>query len=158
MNSAVSTRPTHRTGALRPFRVGAYSFVVLGTGHLVLSGAMELAAQTPERREVQDAMRKSGLTVLGVERTTLDVFNGISIAMALFIVTCGLLALTVARHAPALVEHRTAFGWICLAASLVGLAISVLLLPVPPIAVLTVAACAFALALHRAAPSGRSAG
>ncbi|MFD9367942.1 hypothetical protein ACFWA6_09575 [Streptomyces sp. NPDC060020] len=89
---------------------------------------------------------------LGLERSTLDIVQGMSLVMALFVITCELLALTTVRHAPALVERRTAFGWIPLIASLVGLAISVLLLPKPPTVVLTVTGCAFALSLRRATP------
>ncbi|MFJ8695002.1 LIC_13387 family protein [Streptomyces roseolilacinus] len=158
MNTAATSRPLSRADSVRPFTVGAYGFVFLGVGHLALSTVEALAARTPERRELDAAMRESTFALLGLERTVLDVFNGMSIAMAFFSVTCGLLILAAVRHAPVLVQRRTAFGWTALAVSLAVLAVSVLLLPPPPIIVLTVTSCAFALSLRRAAtPSAREA-
>ncbi|MER5488405.1 hypothetical protein ABT024_35030 [Streptomyces sp. NPDC002812] len=137
---------------LRPFRIGAGGFLVLGTGHLALAAVAALDDPTPQQRASSAAMRESSMTLLGLERSTLDIVQGMSLAMALFVIACGLLALTVVRHAPALVERRTAFGWTTLVASLVGLAISVLLLPMPPIVILAITSCAFALSLRRATP------
>ncbi|MEU0118824.1 hypothetical protein ABZ137_35405 [Streptomyces bobili] len=155
MNTTVTSRPLRRADPVRPFAVGAYGFVFLGVGHLALSAASAAATRTPQQREADTAMRESAFTLLGLERTVLDVFNGISIAMALFAITCGLLILAAVRHAPVLVRRRTAFGWIPLALSLAALATSVLLLPPPPIIVLTLTSCAFALSLRRAVPAAR---
>ncbi|WP_455352449.1 LIC_13387 family protein [Streptomyces sp. SYSU K217416] len=157
MNTTVTSRPLRRADSVRPFAVGAYGFVFLGIGHLALSAASALATPNPQRREVDTAMRESTFALLGLERTVLDVFNGISIVMAFFIITCGLLITAAVRHAPTLVQRRTAFGWITLAVSLAALAVSVLLLPPPPIVVLTITSCAFALSLRRAAPAARAA-
>ncbi|KUH40294.1 MULTISPECIES: LIC_13387 family protein [Streptomyces] len=155
MNTAVTSRLLPRADSVRPFTVGAYGFVFLGIGHLALSAVAAAATATPERREVDTAMRESTFALLGLERTLLDVFNGMSTAMAFFAIACGLLILAAVRHTPTLVQHRTAFGWIALAVSLAVLAVSVLLLPPPPIVVLTVSSCAFAVSLRRAAPSAR---
>ncbi|MEW1613726.1 MULTISPECIES: LIC_13387 family protein [unclassified Streptomyces] len=157
MNSAVTSHPLPPADSVRPFKVGAYGFVLLGLGHLALSAVAASAARTPERSAAERAMRESTLVLLGLERTVLDVFNGMSIAMAFFSITCGLLILAAVRHAPVLVQRRTAFGWIALAVSLAVLATALLLLPPPPIVVLTVCACAFALSLRRAAtPAARA--
>ncbi|MFD3760910.1 hypothetical protein [Streptomyces sp. NPDC058622] len=138
-------------GALRPFKVGAGGFVLLGTGHLAIAAAAAWGDPTPEQEASSAAMRATGMTMLGLERSTLDLVNGMSAVMALFVISGAALALLAARHSPALVERRTAFGWTLLATSLAGLAISALFLPPPPIAVLTVTSCAFALSLRRAA-------
>ncbi|CAM5650482.1 hypothetical protein SAVIM338S_06509 [Streptomyces avidinii] len=151
MTTTDTSRPTRLPGAVRPFVVGARGFVVLGAGHLTLVAmARTLVTQTPQQRATEAAMRESAETLLGLERTTLDVFSGLSIAMALFAIACGLLLLAAVRHAPALVRRRTSFGWFALLTSLATLAVSGWLLPVPPIAVLTVTSCAFALSLRRA--------
>ncbi|WP_051860253.1 LIC_13387 family protein [Streptomyces anulatus] len=150
MTTAVTSRPRSRGDSVRPFTVGALGFVLLGTGHLILSVVAASATPTQEQRDADTAMRESTFALMGLERTVLDVFNGMSIAMALLSVTCGLLILAALRHAPALVRRRTAFGWTALAASLTALAVSVLLLPPPPVVVLTVTSCAFALSLRRA--------
>ncbi|XXZ48046.1 hypothetical protein AAGT00_04430 [Streptomyces cavourensis] len=147
--------PAARTSAgadpVRPFKVGACGFVVLGVGHLALSAAAASAAPTPEQRSADTAMRESSFILLGLERTAFDVTHGMSIAMALFAVACGLLMLAAVRHAPDLVRLRTAFGWVPLVASLVILGTAVILLPAPPIVVLAVTSCAFALSLRRGA-------
>ncbi|MDN3293358.1 hypothetical protein QWM81_04695 [Streptomyces ficellus] len=157
MNTTVISGPLRRADSVQPFVVGAYGFVVLGIGHLALSAASALATKTPRQRAADTAMRESTFSLLGLERAVLDVFTGISIVMALSIITCGLLILTAVRHAPTLVQRRTAFGWITLTLSLAALAISVLLLPLPPIVVLTLTSCAFALSLRRAVPAARAA-
>lgn len=150
MSATAPAVPGHEPEPLRPFKVGAGGFLLLGTGHLALAAAAAWSDLTPQQEASSAAMRATSMTLLGLERSTLDVVNGMSCVMALFVISCGLLALFAARHSPALVERRTAFGWTLLAASLLGLAISALLLPPPPIAVLTVTSCAFALSLRRA--------
>ncbi|MEU9144354.1 hypothetical protein [Streptomyces sp. NPDC048349] len=151
MSATVPSVLRHKAGPLRPFTVGAGGFVLLGTGHLALAVAAAWGDRSPEQEASSAAMRASSVTLLGLERSTLDVVHGMSSVMALFIISTALLALFAARHAPALVERRTAFGWTLLAVSLVGLALSVVFLPPPPIVVLTVTSCAFALSLRRAA-------
>ncbi|MEV8536900.1 hypothetical protein [Streptomyces sp. NPDC051211] len=131
------------------FRTGAGGFVLLGAGHLALVGAA-VRDPSPEQQASSRAMGETRMTLLGLERSTLEVFQGMSLAMALFVITCGALGLTAVRQFPALVQRRTAFGWTFLAASLVGLATSLMFLPLPPTVILTVTTCAFALTLRRA--------
>ena len=150
MSATAPTALRRKPEPLRPFKVGAGGLVLLGTGHLALAAAAAWGDPTPQQEASSAAMRATSMTLLGVERSTLDVVHGMSSVMALFVISCALLALFAARHSPALIERRTAFGWTLLAASLVGLAISALFLPPPPIVVLTVTSCAFALSLRRA--------
>ncbi|MFI0015139.1 LIC_13387 family protein [Streptomyces griseus] len=91
-------------------------------------------------------------TSAGEQRAdALDVTHGMSIAMALFAIACGLLMLAAVRHAPDLVRRRTAFGRVSLVASLAAFGLALLLLPAPPIVILPVTSCAFALSLRRGA-------
>ncbi|MFG3397090.1 LIC_13387 family protein [Streptomyces parvus] len=151
MNTAIAARTSTGADPVRPFRIGAYGFVVLGAGHLAFVAAAASATPTPEQRRADTAMRESTFTLLGLERTTLDVTHGMSIAMAFFAVACGLLMLAAVRHAPDLVRRRTAFGWVSLVASLATLGLALLLLPAPPIVILPVTSYAFALSLRRGA-------
>ncbi|MFD3875538.1 hypothetical protein [Streptomyces sp. NPDC058623] len=137
---------------LGPFKVGVGGFLVVGVAHLALAAAAAWGDPTPQQEATSAAMRTTRMTLLGLERSTLDVVNGMSSVMALFVISCALLALFAARHSPALVERRTAFAWTLFAASLAAMAISILFLPLPPIIVFTVTSCAFALSLRRAAP------
>ncbi|GAB3957979.1 LIC_13387 family protein [Streptomyces sparsus] len=151
--TATDSRPAAPsiTPSTRPFLLGAAGFVLVGAGHLVFSAAAALADRTPQQEATDAVMRDATVTLLGLERSTLEVFHGFSIAMALFAIACGLLALTAVRLAPELARRRNAFGWTALATSLGGLAVAVLLLPPPPIVVLTLTSGAFAWSLHRAA-------
>ncbi|GHF57694.1 hypothetical protein PV376_20705 [Streptomyces sp. NRRL_ISP-5395] len=151
MNTAIPARTSTGADPVRPFRIGAYGFVVLGAGHLVFTAARASATPTPEQRTADAAMRESTFTLFGLERTTLDVTHGMSIAMALFAIACGLLMLAAVRHAPDLVRRRTAFGRVSLVASLAAFGLALLLLPAPPIVILPVTSCAFALSLRRGA-------
>ncbi|WP_408990984.1 LIC_13387 family protein [Streptomyces sp. 1268] len=151
MNTAIAARTSTGSDPVRPFRIGAYGFVVLGVGHLAFVVATASATPTPEQRRADTAMRESTFTLLGLERTTLDVTHGMSIAMAFFVVACGLLMLAAVRHAPDLVRRRTAFGRVSLVASLAALGLALLLLPAPPIVILPVTSYAFALSLRRGA-------
>ncbi|WP_432005286.1 LIC_13387 family protein [Streptomyces parvus] len=151
MNTAIPARTSTGADPVRPFRIGAYGFVVLGAGHLAFVAAKASATPTPEQRTADTAMRESTFTLLGLERTTLDVTHGMSIAMALFVIACGLLMLAAVRQAPDLVRRRTAFGWVSLVASLAALGLALLLLPAPPIIILPVTSYAFALSLRRGA-------
>ncbi|MDX3339648.1 hypothetical protein PV409_16910 [Streptomyces sp. ME02-6979.5a] len=151
MNTAIPARTSTGADPVRPFRIGAYGFVVLGAGHLVFTAARASATPTPEQRTADTAMRESTFTLLGLERTALDVTHGMSIAMALFAIACGLLMLAAVRHAPDLVRRRTAFGRVSLVASLAAFGLALLLLPAPPIVILPVTSCAFALSLRRGA-------
>ncbi|MFF7011024.1 hypothetical protein ACFY9Y_15040 [Streptomyces fimicarius] len=151
MNTAIPARTSTGADPVRPFRIGAYGFVVLGAGHLVFTAAGASATPTPEQRTADAAMRESTFTLLGLERTALDVTHGMSIAMAFFAIACGLLMLAAVRHAPDLVRRRTAFGRVSLVASLAAFGLALLLLPAPPIVILPVTSCAFALSLRRGA-------
>ncbi|MYR79419.1 hypothetical protein K7395_20910 [Streptomyces filamentosus] len=151
MNTAIPARTSTGADPVRAFRIGAYGFVVLGVGHLAFVAAKASATPTPEQRTADTAMRESTVTLLGLERTTFDVTHGMSIAMGLFVVACGLLMLAAVRQAPGLVRRRTAFGWVSLAASLTALGLALLLLPAPPIIILPVTSYAFALSLRRGA-------
>lgn len=151
VNTAMPARTSTGADPVRPFRIGAYGFVVLGAGHLAFTAARASATPTPEQRAADTAMRESTFTLLGLERTTLDVTHGMSIAMALFVIACGLLMLAAVRHAPHLVRRRTAFGRVSLVTSLAAFGLALLLLPAPPIVILPITSCAFALSLRRGA-------
>lgn len=150
MSATPKPVPSHQADPVRPFTWGAAGFILLGAGHLALTAAGELSEPTAQQQASSAAMRASTMTLLGLERSTFEIVHGMSLAMALFAIACGLLALTAVRHCPTLVQHRGAFGWIHLAASLVTLAIALVFLPAPPIIVLGMTSCAFALSAYRA--------
>lgn len=130
------------------YRVGAWCWIVTGIGHLSVDALLSRASPSPEAARLNAAMRESVFAIGGIRRTSLDVVNGISIAMGLALVLVGVLFLMVARVASSAEQIRggAALG---LVASLVFLAVAAVLLPLPPIVTFTVASASFAIALAR---------
>ncbi|WP_157641390.1 LIC_13387 family protein [Longispora albida] len=133
---------------LTAFRVGAWAWIATGTGHLVLDALMELRTETPEIARATAAMREYRLAFGGIERGMDEISQGMSLAMGVALVFSGLLLLRMARLAPALVNRSLCA--LALGMSAVVLAVSVWLLPTPPIALFTVATVAFGVAWSRA--------
>ena len=144
------------------YRVGAWCWIVTGLAHLIIDAALSLAPASPDSARLNAAMRAHAFAVGGIRRTTLDLFNGISITMGLAIAVAGVLFLMIARFAETMERARgaAAFG---LVASLTSLAVAVVFLPIPPIVTFTVSSTSFGVSLwklratERALPS-RTAG
>ncbi|WP_107705145.1 LIC_13387 family protein [Nocardioides allogilvus] len=122
--------------------------VITGAGHTTLVAIGSSATPSPEEREVRALMAATSIPVAGMERSYWDLYQGMSLMMALMLVGLGALVLLVRRRAPGLVEDpRTA---LLLAVVLVpAVALSVLLLPPPPMVLLGLAALAAVVALVR---------
>lgn len=130
------------------YRVGAWCWIVTGIGHLSVDALLSRASPSPEAARLNAAMRESVFAIGGIRRTSLDVVNGISVAMGLALVLVGVLFLMVARVAGSAEQTRGAAA-LGLVASLVFLAVAAVLLPLPPIVTFTVASASFAIALAR---------
>ncbi|MDC0673779.1 LIC_13387 family protein [Nannocystis radixulma] len=130
------------------YRVGAWCWIATGIGHLSIEAALSLASASPESARLKAAMRENVLAIGGVPRTSLDVVNGISIAMGLALVLAGVLFLMIARVAGSAEQTRGAAG-LGLVASLVLLVVAVIFLPLPPIVTFTASSASFAVALGK---------
>jgi hypothetical protein len=137
------------TGALvsstLAYRIGAWSWIVCGAAHTILDIAMRLSP-TPADEALDDAMRAQPFELGGIERTTYELMQGISLAMGVAIVTVGVLLLFAGRLAASAGRARTAI-LIGLVTSVVMLGLALALLPSPPIVLFTVASMAFGFAL-----------
>lgn len=122
--------------------------VITGAGHATLVAIGSSTTPSPEEREVRALMAATSIPVAGMERSYWDLYQGMSLMMALMLVGLGALVLVARRRAPELVEDpRTA---LLLALVLVpAVAISVRLLPPPPMVLLGLAALAAVVALVR---------
>ncbi|MFD1151106.1 LIC_13387 family protein, partial [Saccharothrix hoggarensis] len=138
--------------ALTSFRIGAWAWVITGAGHLAAEGALALRPADPEAAHVLTAMSEYRIEVVGIARSLRDLDRGMSFVMAAALIFGGVVCLLVARSAPDLVTRSRSLSGLALGASLVVLALSVGLLPAPPIVLFTVACAAFgwALAAHPA--------
>ncbi|GAB2967207.1 LIC_13387 family protein [Saccharothrix stipae] len=145
--------------ALTAFRIGAWAWVVTGVGHLAISVALALRPQEPAAARALAAMREYHTEIAGVRRSLRDLDQGMSLVMAAALIFGGAVCLLVARSAPDLVTRSRSLSGLCLAASLVVLGLSSLLLPAPPIALFAVAGVTFGWALWnaRTAPAALSA-
>jgi MFS family permease len=133
------------------YRIGAWSWIVCGVGHTVLDVAMRLSPK-PDEERVDAALRAHVFELGGIQRTSYEVMQGISLAMGVAIVTVGVLLLFVGRLASSSDRTRPAI-LIGLVTSVVMLGLSVALLPSPPIVLLTVASVSFGIALLRGEPT-----
>ncbi|MEU4625308.1 hypothetical protein AB0G04_35715 [Actinoplanes sp. NPDC023801] len=129
------------------YRIGAWSWIICGTGHNILDIAMRLSPTVGEDR-VDAVLRDQVFDLGGISRTSYDVMQGISLAMGVAIVTVGVLLLYIGRLAPTAGRARPAV-LIGLVASLVMLGLAGALLPSPPIVLFAVASVAFGIALMR---------
>lgn len=122
-------------GRLLGARIAGWSLVVLGCGHLVtvaLDGSRRVDAATSE---AMAAMGRATVSLGGPSHSLAELFLGYSLLMGLMVISLGV-AVVVA--APRMADPRPLL--VAVAAScLVGLALSVWLMPLPPIVGLSVA-------------------
>ncbi|MDA0563331.1 hypothetical protein LG943_03145 [Streptomonospora sp. S1-112] len=139
------------------FGIGAGAWVLTGAGHLATVAAQALRPETAEAARAFAAMRAHTVAIAGLPRDLYQLDLGMSLVMAVALVFGGLVCLLVARSAPELVTGARSLSGLALAASLAALGLSVWLLPVPPIALFSVAVAAFgwSLAAARPAPAAR---
>ncbi|HLL67827.1 MAG TPA: hypothetical protein VK453_19245 [Micromonosporaceae bacterium] len=142
---------SHR--ALRPFRVGAWSWIITGVGHLMVVAGVALRPEDPAGARAMAAMREYTVQFAGVRRSLGDIDLGMSLVMATALIFGGVACLRVARAAPDLVTASRSLSGPALAASLVVLGLSLSLLPAPPIVLFSVASAAFGWALAAARPA-----
>lgn len=128
--------------ALTWFRVGAWLWIVTGTGHLL--GDIYLRATTVT--EIDALMRAHSLDLMGTRRTYYQLMMSFSLAMGVALVFVGILLLYLANVVP---DIRPVAG-MALAMSLVSLTMSVWLDPPPPIVLFSLACVCFGCSLrHR---------
>jgi hypothetical protein len=135
---------TNRTLTL--FRIGAWSWVITGAGHLIIETALLMAPVDPAKADLTAAMRAHLVELAGIRRSMLDLTTGLSLATGLAILFSGVLLLLVAR-VPQLVEQARAVTWLGLGASLSLFGLAAVLLPTPPIVLFAIASVCFGLAL-----------
>lgn len=124
------------------YRVGACCWIVTGLGHTAGDVVMRLAP--PEADNAFDAMlRDHPFELLGTQTSHYDLYMGFSLAMGLAIGLVGLLFLLLERFATQPGQKRSA-GMVGFAASSGLLALSIALLPPPPIIFFAIASVAFA--------------
>ncbi|MGN9804882.1 LIC_13387 family protein [Micromonospora sp. L32] len=121
-------------------RVGGWAFVLTGTGHVTLASLMpstgDMLAVARQMEQARFPMTPS--------HSVADLMQGFSVAMSVLLVAWGVSILLMTRHGRAAEQAQVA---LMLALSLALLATALLLLPAPPIVLMTVASVAFAVAL-----------
>ena len=122
-------------------RIGAWAFVVTGTGHLTLAtllpSAGDLLAVERHMEQVRFPMVPS--------HSVSDLMQGFSISMSVLLVAAGVSVLLATRHGRSAERSQVV---LMLLLSLGLLMTAVLRLPAPPIVLMSVASAAFAVALH----------
>ncbi|MEV4491304.1 hypothetical protein AB0K04_14430 [Micromonospora coxensis] len=127
------------------YRVGAWCWIITGLGHTATDIAMRLSPSDTDR-EFDAMLRDHPFALMGMQTSHYELFMGFSLAMGLAIALVGILFLMLERFASEPGQVRVA-GTVGLATSLALLALSVALLPPPPIVLFTIAGVAFAVAV-----------
>lgn len=138
------------TGA---FRAGAWAWVVTGAGHLTIAAVLVLRPANPATAPAVAAMRNADFGFPGPRRSLYDLNTGMSLVMGVALVLAGLVCVLVAREAPVLIERSRSLSAPALVASVVTFALSVWLLPLPPIVLFGVATVAFGWATAHRRPA-----
>jgi hypothetical protein len=122
-------------------RIGAWAFVVTGTGHVALASLLpagdELLALQRQMDQVRFGMAPS--------RSVGELMQGFSIAMSVLLVATGVSMLLMTRHGRKLERPQAVLA---LALSLGLLALAALRFPAPPIVLMSVATAAFTVSLY----------
>lgn len=116
-------------------RIAGWSLVVLGCGHLItlaLDGARPLDAATTE---AMAALTRATVSMGGPSHTLAELFLGYSVLMGLMVISLGASVVVVAPRTAGL---RPLLAVVA-AAALIGLVVSVWLMPLPPIIGLSLA-------------------
>jgi hypothetical protein len=122
-------------------RIGAWTFVVTGVGHLTLAS---LLPSTGDLLTVERQMEQARFP-MAPSRSVGDLMQGFSVTMSVLLVAIGVSVLLATRHGRALEQSQAA---LMLLLSLGLLVIALVQLPAPPIVLMSVASAAFAVALH----------
>jgi hypothetical protein len=135
----MSTPPLTRTATRlrRTALVAGWTLIVLGIVHTI-TVILNAAQRDDATRAAFDAMDRVTVSVPGPHHTMTQLFYGFSLTMALGLATIGTLLVLMARYAeraPGLLE-ATLWALVIFAAA--GLILAWLLLPIPPVAGLSV--------------------
>ncbi|WP_067857281.1 LIC_13387 family protein [Nocardia shimofusensis] len=125
------------------YRVGAWCWIATGLGHTV--GDIALRLSPPEADSAfDDMLRDHPFELMGAQTSYYDLYMGFSLAMGLAIGLVGVMLLMLERSATRPGQNRPA-AMVGFAASSVLLALSITLLPPPPIIFFAIASVAFAV-------------
>jgi len=127
-----------------PTRLIGWLLVATGSGHATLVAVGYATTPPADERAVRALMAATAIPVAGLERSYWDLFQGFSLMMALMLVGLGALVL--------LVEPTRSVKVLLAVVLVPALAISVLLLPPPPIVLIGLAAVAATVGLLRGGP------
>ncbi|MCL2625364.1 MAG: FAD-dependent oxidoreductase [Cystobacterineae bacterium] len=126
------------TTSVRSAAVAGWSLIVLGIGH-VSTVVASYGRHDEATRRALDGIEQVRVAMPGLQPTLAHLFNGYSLTMALLLVTVGTLLVLIARHTQQAPGLLVAALWVVVVFAGVGLVLSWLFLPLPPLVGLTVA-------------------
>jgi lysylphosphatidylglycerol synthetase-like protein (DUF2156 family) len=133
-------------------RIGSWSLVIVGTGHLLTD---LLTPTTPRQEEAIRLMRDVVVAMPGSHHTLWDYHHGFSLMMGLLLVGYGAVTLAVARGETGREERLAPVLAISSLVCLAALALSVAHFFAIPVLFTAVACASFALAWKQSRGSGR---
>jgi len=123
---------------VQALKVSGWTLIVLALAHTATDIATLLSEPSPQQNAATAAMQQ--VMIPTSSHSMASFVYGLSFSMALFLAAIGIALLLIARfgaHEPSLIR---AMLWLTTALCAVGLIISILLMPLPPIIGLSIAA------------------
>ncbi len=119
------------------YKTGCWSFMLVGTGHIVTS---MLIPSTPERDEIIEEMRRFSISLSGSESNLYLFHEGFSLMMGVLFIAFGALNLSFLE---ASIIPRKRIVLVSLIVSLISLAVSIKYFFIVPVLFLLIACCCF---------------
>ncbi len=149
----MSDSTIHPAPLRRAAQVAGWSMLLLGVGHLV-SFAAAAGRYDDATRRALDGLEQATVSMPGLTHTLADLFTGYNLMVAALPTTVGVLMLLMARYAEQVPGLLVSVLWVMVAFTTVGLVISWLFLPLPPLVGMSVALVAGLVGLLQARRPG----
>lgn len=117
----------------RAARVAGWALVVLGLGHLLTVGAGAISDRDEATRRALDGLSAVRVALPGPRPTLAELFDGYSLMMGVMVAAMGALLLMVSRPGVSAAGLLRPGLWLTGVVAAVGLVVSWVLLPFPPL-------------------------
>jgi hypothetical protein len=80
------------------YKIGAWSLVILGIGHLFAHISLSMLTQTAEQINIAATMTEFQINLLGTESNLMNFHNGYSLMMGILVLSYGLMNLILVKY------------------------------------------------------------
>lgn len=128
------------------YKIGAWSLVILGIGHLLAHVSLSMFAQTAEQLSIAQVMTAFQINLLGSESNLMNFHNGYSLMMGILVLSYGLMNLIFVKYNSNAYVNIQPILILNSITALITCMLSIQLFFIVPIALSGIASVAFVLA------------